>query len=236
MKNNFKIGVIVADKDEFTPFEEFIKKDFYSEDFLFGRKMLTFSVGNAEVCALNCGIGKVNAAVAATALIDNGCNIILNYGLSGGIGNTIRGSIVVPEKFLEHDFDLTGIGYKPCEKPSQDYIYEADKNLVEIIKGIVGDCEGSMAVSGDHFVCSNKESAFLEKTFNAVTCDMETAAIAYTCNVSGIPFAAVRKISDNANDSAVDNYREMNSMSKAMPYEIIIELINEINNSNVFRS
>ena len=35
-------------------------------------------------------------------------------------------------EFLEHDFDLTGIGYKPCEKPSQKYIYDAETGeLVE---------------------------------------------------------------------------------------------------------
>lgn len=236
MKSNLKIGVVVADKDEFAPFEEFIKTKTYSKNSLFGRKMLKFFIGNAEVSAVNCGIGKVNAAVATAGLIDYGCNIVLNYGLSGGIGNTPRGEIIVPEKFLEHDFDLTGIGYMPCEKPSQDYIYESDKNLVKMIKGIIGDCAGSMAVTGDHFVCSAEEGAFLEKAFNAVTCDMETAAIAYTCNVSGIPFAAVRKVSDNADDSAVENYREMNSMANAMPYEIIIELINKINNSDFFRS
>lgn len=234
MKNNFKIGVIVADIDEFAPFEEYIKKNSFAEGLLFGRKTLTFSIDNTTVLAVNCGIGKVNAAVAAAGLIDSGCNIILNYGLSGGIGNNRRGSVIVPQNFLEHDFDLTGIGYKPCEKPLQNYIYESDKKLNALIESIVGKCENSLAVTGDHFVCSAEESSFLETTFGASSCDMETAAIAYTCNAANVPFAAIRRVSDNADESAVGNYREMNSMAKAMPYEIVIELIKKINISDIF--
>ncbi len=226
---DLKFGIIVADNDEFLPLENFILKAQHNAYTLFGRKAYDFQYESKDVSAICCGIGKVNAAIAATALIDKGCNVILNYGLSGGLSNVRREELVVPKSFLEHDFDLTDIGYAPCEKPSQEYIYHADNRLVDCFNSIIGNCNIGLAVTGDHFVCSKEESEFLKDNFNAVSCDMETAAIAYTCNASRVPFAALRRISDDADDLAVDNYREMNTSASSMPYEIILEVIKNFN-------
>ena len=226
---NLMFGIIVADNDEFSPLEDFILKSEHNVFTKFGRKTYKFKYENNDVLAICCGIGKVNAAIAATTLIDMGCNIILNYGLSGGLSGVSREELVTPKSFIEHDFDLTGIGYAPCQKPSQEYIYYADDNLLDCFKKIIGNSNNGLAVTGDHFVCSKEESGFLKENFSAVSCDMETAAIAYTCNASNIPFAALRRISDDADDLAVENYREMNTSSNSMPYEIILEVIKNFN-------
>ncbi len=222
---NFKFGIIVADGDEFAPFEKYICENEHQLSMCFSRKMYAFEFFGVTITAICCGIGKVNATLAAAALIENGCNVILNYGLSGGLSGVKKGELVAPKTFLEHDFDLTGIGYAPCEKPSQEYIYHADENLINTLFSIIGECNTGLAVTGDHFVCSKTESDFLKSTFCAVSCDMETAAIAYTCNSSDVPFLALRRISDDADDCAVDNYRAMNSISESMPYEIILKVI-----------
>ncbi len=226
---NLKFGIIVADNDEFKPLEDYILKVEHNKLTLFGRTAYSFQYENKEVLAVCCGIGKVNAAIATASLIENGCNVILNYGLSGGLSGVKRGELVVPKSFLEHDFDLTGIGYAPCEKPSQEYVYNADNRLLDCLCSIVGDCNNGLAVTGDHFVCSKEESEFLKANFKAVSCDMETAAIAYASNASNVPFAALRRISDDADDCAVDNYREMNVTSTSMPYEIILKVIKNFN-------
>ena len=88
-----KIGIIVADKDEFAPLEEKIKKGEYIEKTFLKRKILEFKIGTIEICAMLCGIGKVNAAAGAAHLVDTGCEIILNYGLSGVISGIRRGEI-----------------------------------------------------------------------------------------------------------------------------------------------
>ena len=43
-----------------------------------------------------------------------------------------------------------------------------------------------------------------------MSCDMETAAIASVCDIADIPFASIRRISDDAGESALDSYRAMN--------------------------
>ena len=226
-----KIGIVVADIDEYLPFEQSIEKgEFVTYSFL-GRKGHKFSVktekGVANVISLLCGIGKVNATAATMHLIDIGCDIILNYGLSGGVSGIGRGEICAPDKFLEHDFDLSGIGYKLCEKPLQKYIYEADKSLINIAQKIIPYLKQGTAVSGDHFICDNQVRESLKNNFGAMSCDMETAAIAYVCEFSNVPFLALRRISDDAGADATDSYREMNTSGETLLSDYIIEIIKE---------
>ena len=190
-----KIGIVVADNDEYKPLADLIEKGEYSDYSFLGRQGHKFNIktenASTEVISIHCGIGKVNAATAATHLADIGCTYILNYGLSGGISRVHRGEIVLPDKFLEHDFDLSGIGYKLCEKPLQKYIYNANEDLIEVAKRVVPDLKIGTAVSGDHFICDNAVRDSLKENFGAMSCDMETAAIAYICDFSNTPFLAL---------------------------------------------
>ena len=209
-----KIGIIIADADEFAPLYEKVKDRIAEEKaFLCGKEIrFTLPQSNPDtVCtAVFCGIGKVNAASAASHLADSGCDVMLSYGLSGGIQGIGRGEICICDRFLEHDFDLSGIGFKRCEKPGQDYIYQADPRLVECFKEIFPEAKVGTAVSGDTFVSDAVMRDFLKAEFHAMSCDMETAAIAYVCHYDGIPFVAVRRISDDAGESAAETYRAMN--------------------------
>lgn len=217
-----KIGIIVADADEFAPLEERIKKSEYTEKAFLKRKILEFNMQGIEISAVLCGIGKVNAAAAAAHMVDTGCDIILNYGLSGGVSGIRRGELCLCSEFLEHDFDLTTIGYKPCEKPGQSYIYKSDKRLNSLIKSLLPEIKEGVAVTGDCFVCDEGLRDFLKEEFGAMCCDMETAAIAYVCEYAGVPFAAVRRVSDDAGESAVDNYRDMNTSRETVLSDFIL--------------
>lgn len=223
MKNTKKIGIIVADSDEFAPLEETIKKGEYTEKTFLKRRILEFKTDCAEISAMLCGIGKVNAAAAAVHLVDAGCEIILNYGLSGGISGIRRGELCLCNSFLEHDFDLTTIGYKPCEKPGQSYIYKSDEGLNRLIKALLPDIKEGLAATGDRFVCDENLRGFLRDEFGAMCCDMETAAIAYVCEYAGVPFAAVRRISDDAGEDAAESYRDMNTSGETALSDFILD-------------
>lgn len=229
---NYKIGIVVADSDEYKSLLDFIRTKEY-EDYSFlnrtGHKfILETDNGSAEIISLLCGIGKVNATAAAMHLVDIGCDIILNYGLSGGISGISRGELMACTKLLEHDFDLTGIGYKLCEKPSQKYIYDADNSLIELFTNEIANVKRGTAVSGDRFVCDAALRDSLKINFGAMSCDMETAAIAYVCDASDVPFFALRRISDDAGADALDSYREMNTSDDTLLSSYIIEFILKI--------
>lgn len=226
--NNMKIGIVVADYDEYAPLAESVARYSAQEYRYFNRRAITFNIGDVCVVCINCGIGKVNAATAATHLADTGCTYIFSYGLSGGISGVKRGEVVLPDRFLEHDFDLTGIGYKPCEKPSQKYIYSADAVLLQTAQAAIGVCEHGTAVCGDRFICSANDRAFLRETFGATTCDMETAAIASVCDMANIPYLSIRRVSDDAGDDAYSNYNDMNTCEGATLSDIFLKFLEHL--------
>ncbi|MBP3706801.1 MAG: 5'-methylthioadenosine/S-adenosylhomocysteine nucleosidase [Clostridia bacterium] len=227
MDDMLKIGVVVADKDEFQPFEQAVAK-YNAEDIeFFNKKAIEFMFDGAKVYAVHCGIGKVNAAAAAVRLVDMGCNCILNYGLSGGISRVKKGQLCIPHRFLEHDFDLTAIGYKPCEKPGQKYIYNADKELLDVVTDIFQNVSFGTAVCGDRFICNDADRKFLKETFDATSCDMETGAIASVCDMAGIAFLSLRRISDDAGDDAASSYKEMNTCNELLS-DCLIKILSAV--------
>ena len=219
-----KIGIVVADDGEFGPL---VKKLENATDIgFFGRGCYEFELKNVCVYAVHCGIGKVNSASATMYLYSLGCDTILSYGYSGGISGVKKGDVVICNQFLEHDFDLTCLGYKICEKPGQEYIYDADIGLVELFREICPEAKIGMAVSGDCFVNSNILREKLKTEFGAMSCDMETAAIASVCRQTGMAFSAVRQISDDAGDDANASYSEVAYSGNIAPADIVLKLIN----------
>ncbi len=228
-----KIGIVVADTDEYKSLAAKVEQGDFEKKEVLKRTVHKYEVKTenalAEITAFLCGIGKVNAAAATMYLINDGCEIILNYGLSGGVSNISRGEITIPDRFLEHDFDLTMIGYAPCQKPSQPtYIYNADENLLKIAKDVICNAKVGTAVSGDKFICDDEVRKNLAQSFNAMSCDMETAAIAYVCNYSNVPFLAIRRVSDDAGSNAKDAYNEMNTADETLLYDYLELVIKSI--------
>ena len=230
MKEVLKVGYIVADEDEYAPLRNMTEKlsaqrsDFYSRE----GHIFSFEKDGkrVEVQTVLCGIGMVNAASAATFLALQGMDIILCSGLSGGISGIKRGELTVGTEYIEHDFDLTPLGYELCNKPLQEYIYKADENLLDVLCDIYPDLKRGVIVSGDSFIGDNNKKEFLKNTFGAMSCDMESAAVAYVCSLSKTPFAAIRRISDDAGNDAVDSYSEMNNLREDVLVELLILAVN----------
>ena len=229
MKEQLKIGYIVADEDEYAPLrdaaESYLAKrsDFYFRE----GHIFSFINGNKEITvhSILCGIGMVNAAAAATFLAGEGVDIILCSGLSGGISGIRRGELTIGTEYIEHDFDLTPLGYDMCKKPGQKYVYNADAKLLEVMCDIYPELKPGVIVSGDCFVGDNNKKEFLKTSFNAMSCDMESAAVAYVADLAKIPFAAIRRISDDAGNDAADSYTEMNNLREEVLVNILFEAV-----------
>lgn len=228
MAKKFTIGIIIADKDEYAPIEKYLVtgKETKKLKFMHGH-IIPF--GNAVLRTVLCGIGKVNAAVAATMLLAEGVDIVVNFGLSGGIDGVSRGDTIIASRFSEHDFNLTALGYAVGEKPGQQYIYEADQRLVKHFCDTYKGIKTGAVVTGDSFVSDPKVRDMLKDTFQAIACDMETAAIAYCCNAMKVPFVSVRRISDDAGDTATDDYRDMNNLADSSLMQIVFDALKSLN-------
>lgn len=223
-----KIGFVIADENEYYPFLAFAKENGAEESIRRNRESVEFSYMGKDIVAVKAGIGKVNAATVTAFLIaDDKVDAIMSFGLSGAISGLSKNDIVAGTTYTECDFDLTAIGYKLGVKPQSKYVYKADEKLLKAALEI----EGIKAVAcgcGDLFLADKDKKALYKETFAIQEFDMETGAEASVCHDAGIPFLAIRQISDTADDTAAESYRELNHQQPADLTEIIKNLIEKL--------
>lgn len=229
---NITVGIVFADGMEYSPFEKEVKKGEYESFNLWGDEGISCKISNADctaaIKAVKCGNGKVNAAGATANLISTfKPDYILNAGLSGAVYGLKRGDFVAGTSYIECDFDLTAIDYKLGVKPDQEYLYEADEHLLELALKSKGIRSGKLG-TGDLFLTDEKKKAEFHKLFDICSFDMETAAIASVCHKAKVPFLSVRKISDDANENSLKDYREMNEREEDCLTQVLLTIINRL--------
>ena len=80
---------------------------------------------------------------------------------------------------------------------------------------------------GDLFLADKDRKNLYKETFNINEFDMETGAEASVCHDAGVPFLAIRQISDTADDTAATSYRELNN-EKPVDLTLVIKQIIEL--------
>ena len=182
--------------------------------------------GQPVVLALS-KIGKVAAAITATALIERfGVSRMVFTGVAGGLGARVQvGDVVVATEFLQHDLDVSPL-FPRYEVPFYGKArFESDPALTALLHAAAtaalgapeaGDAgrrfpqacvHSGLLASGDRFVSGAEEARALQATLSGaghvvLAVEMEGAAVAQVCLDYGVPFAAMRTISDRADDSA----------------------------------
>lgn len=220
-----RIGIVIADEMEFSPLVKSVKGLECQSCKINSYEAIAFKINGAELTAIKCGIGKVNAATATTMLIEKtNPQCILNIGLSGGIKGVNRGTVFAGTSFTECDFDLTAMGYKLGEKPNQSFVYKADEALLAAIPKELG-VRLLKCGTGDFFITKDTMKQEYFDLFAINTFDMETGAIASVCNNYALPFMSIRKVSDDSEDSAAEDYRQMNSLAQTDLSDILLAVI-----------
>jgi hypothetical protein len=79
------------------------------------------TIGNTDTVIVQCGMGKVNAGICAQILIDEfAVTHVINTGVAGSLNPKLNiGDIVVAVDAVQHDFDVTAIGFQKGEIPLQ---------------------------------------------------------------------------------------------------------------------
>ena len=160
------------------------------------------------------GIGKVNAAMTSTYLLMAGATQVVFTGVAGGIHpSLVVGDIVVSSDCVQHDVDVSALGYRLGEIPGEILSWPADEQLralaLEAAHEVQGvNVTGGRVVSGDVFVASPDKAAWLWQHFGAACAEMEGAAVAQVCARHGVPYVVIRSVSDTAGGDANVDYRE----------------------------
>jgi adenosylhomocysteine nucleosidase len=184
-----------------------------------------FSVGVLEghpvVLALS-RIGKVAAATTTATLLEHfEARAVVFTGVAGGVGpGVVVGDVVIASGFVQHDMDasplfpqfeipLTGQSIFPADAKWTLALSDAARmalvgqeyqgRTVQVLEGLIA--------TGDRFVCSAQEAQALvqklgQSGHHAMAVEMEGAAVAQVCSDYGVPMAAVRTVSDRADDTA----------------------------------
>ncbi len=162
-------------------------------------------IGKREVVAMQCGIGKVNAAISTNALIENyRPAVVINTGVAGGTGYGAGIlDVVVGDRVAYHDV-WCGPGTEWGQAAGCPLYFEAPSYLTSLPALNENNVRHGLICSGDIFVSSPEVLHSIRSHFpNVMAVDMESASVAQTCYMHKVPFIALRVISDTP--GAADN-------------------------------
>lgn len=138
---------------------------------------------------LICGLGKINAAYALTrTLADRKPGLVLSFGTAGS-SRLPAGTLVECTRFVQRDMDVRPLSIPLGTTPldSTPSVLEVPRRFGQLVEGVCG--------TGDNFVAG-------QPTMACDVVDMEAYALAKVCHLEGIPFAAIKYVTDSGDATA----------------------------------
>ena len=183
------------------------------------------------------GMGKVNAAMCAQMLIDLfGVDHLVNTGIAGGIAAGLHvGDVVIGSAAVQHDFDLTPVGYvrghiagPDREKPT---LFAADAELAEHLRRAAEQELSADKVhvgciaTGDQFVNQREVKRQLRERYGAYAAEMEGGAIAQVAEENGIAAVILRCISDLADEGSQESVENFEQLAADTSARILVRML-----------
>lgn len=221
-----QIGIIVAMQEEQNAIEKVMKKS--EEKEIKGIKFKLGKIDKKDCILVQCGVGKVNAARVTQMLMDYfEIEYVINLGSAGALEpNLDIGDIVIGEKLIQHDFDITAFGHPKGyitdignEISSNLQLIERFEKTITKLANAEYKIQKGIIASGDIFCTEMKMKEKIYYKFNAKCVEMEGAAIAQVCYLNQVPFLVIRSISDSPNGNnaiTFDQYLELASKRCAL--------------------
>jgi adenosylhomocysteine nucleosidase len=218
-----KIGIIVAMEKEMTlllPLLENVKtlKKTYCT-------LYEGTLGNHEVMAMQSGIGKVNAALSTSAMIDLFWpDLVINTGVAGGADKVMHVlDFFVAEEVAYHDV-WCGPGTEYGAASGFHVRMKTDERVRNICQEMqIPNMQHGLICSGDKFISTAEEVDEIKHHFqDALAVDMESATIAQVCTLRNVPFNILRVISDTP--GAEENISQYENFWTDAPKEAFMNL------------
>lgn len=172
------------------------------------------SLGGRDVLLAAVGPGMTNAAARTQALLDRfPVSLVIVVGTAGGLSDTLTiGDVVVPASWRSHQYgQVTPEGFTPFALSVQPFVqpeaapvtaFPVDAASLALAGRLPEVRGGGLGLSGDVFVSDPAARDRLHSEFGGLIVDMESAAVAQTAYLNGVPFIALRGISDLAGGAA----------------------------------
>lgn len=189
------------------------------------------------VVIVQCGMGKVNAGVCAQVLISIfGVTHIVNTGVAGSLDDALDiGDVVVSTDAVQHDFDVTPIGFARGEIPYTGlYAFPADEELrekaLEAVRAAAPQIHAvsGRVCSGDQFIAGREQKQAIVSAFGGKCCEMEGAAIAQICHLNRVPFVILRAISDKADAEAGIPFAQFEAQAAQTSQAVVLRMLESL--------
>ena len=174
-----------------------------------GITMSRGELAGRPVTAVLCGIGKVAAAAATTAVISSEQpSVLISAGVAGGVRADVEhGSLLVVSGAVEHDYDLRPFVAERSTDFRGPRVWHADAVTVKALHAAAAHTDTRLPVvdawtaTGDHVVSDRERHGPILELGASIACvDMETSAVAYVAAAHDVPWAGLRVISDSADE------------------------------------
>lgn len=191
------LGIIIAMETECYDLMKNNFKDIYIQT-IENKKFYIVKTNNDQT-AIICfsGIGKVNAAIA-TSLIINNFNVknVVNIGSCGIYKNLNVNDIMIVDKTSYNDVDVTAFNYEMNQVPKMPLWYSTNTKNNDLIKKLLqtnNEVKFGICLTGDSFINNNNKEKFnFYETNLSTVIDMECCAIAQTCFSLKVNFNAIK--------------------------------------------
>ncbi|MBN2646759.1 MAG: 5'-methylthioadenosine/S-adenosylhomocysteine nucleosidase [Thiotrichales bacterium] len=176
-------------------------------------------IDHQDLVLLRSGIGKVNAAISTSLLLQiYQPDYVINTGSAGGFHVDLNvGDIVISSGVCHHDVDVTPFGYDLGQVPGMPACFLPDSKLIQAAQHAIEDLGEvvhmhGLIATGDRFMHQAEDVANTREAFpDMIACEMEAAAVAQVCHTFNKPFVIIRSLSDIAgkeNKVAFETYLE----------------------------
>ena len=228
-----KYGIIAAMQEEMQEIKNIMNET--EEQKIYELTFIKGKINNCDVILVEAGIGKVNAARVTQIIIDNfDLEAIINVGSAGSANDELEiGDIVIGEKLVQHDFDITAFGHPKGHISNIGQFVESNNILIEKMEQTISKMKdnkfkikiGTIA-SGDIFCTELRMKEKIRSKFDADAIEMEGAAIAQVCKLDNIPFIVIRSISDKPNGNNNITFDQFLEIASKRCAKIIKEFLN----------
>ena len=201
-----------------------------------GMEFCQGTIDGVPCVVVQCGVGKVNAALCVQILCDcfHVTNIV-NTGVAGSLCASLDiGDLVISEDAVYHDFDCSTLGYSIGQVPGLDTLaFPADTAMIAHAKVAAELVQPNhfrvgRVASGDQFVSAKEAKDKIIAETNSICTEMEGAAIAHAAWRNQVPFVIIRAISDKADDSAQMDYPTFEEMAAKNSSNMIRAFVNQM--------
>lgn len=227
------IGVIGAMDEEITYLLDNMKNK--EETNVANEQFTQGELEGKEIVLLKSGIGKVNAALGATIMMERYApSLVINTGSAGGFASNLQvGDLVISDKVVHHDVDVTSFNYAYGQVPGLPTHFTASDEIVKITAEVVKDLEMNYEIgliaTGDSFMEDKaKVRAARERFPDMIAAEMEAAAIAQVCHQYETPFVVIRALSDIAGKDSSVSFDTFLKTAAKHAAQLIIEVVKKV--------